>query len=474
MSLGKQTLTIDPVGRTEGHLGITIAVEHNKIVEAKTFGPLYRGFEKIMIGRDPREAGDLPTRICGVCPMVHSVCGSKTIEMMLGEPYNDNARIMRNMAHAAHMIGDHALHFYHLASLDFVMGPDKPPFTPRYEGDYRLPKKLNDAVIENYIKGLEVRRLSQEAAAIFAGKLPHAITFVPGGVSETPTKENLAEFLYRLNKMKAFIEQAWLPDVETVAKYYPGYYEIGTGPTDYMSFGVFELDDKDQTHYHKRGLMIDGKFEEFDQKYITEDVAYTMQDGKEGQGVFSDDTKTVNPDKEDAYSFITAARYKNRAMEVGPFSRLKVDGKMDGDSSVMARHMARVIEARELVHAIDEWSKELRLGESGMIEQQEVPDSMECFGLSEAPRGACGHWMKVEDGKIAHWQSVPATNWNGSPRDSEGKPGPFEMALLDTPIEDINNPLEAVRVVRSFDPCMACSVHVITPDQDMGEFVVSQ
>lgn len=474
MSLGKQTLTIDPVGRTEGHIGITIEVEHNKIVNAKAFGPLYRGFEKVMMGRDPREAQDLPTRICGVCPMVHTVCGSKNIEMMFGVPYNENARLLRNIAHAAHMVGDHALHFYHLAALDFITGPDKPPFTPRYEGDYRIPKAENDKIVGNYIKGLEMRRKSQEAAALYAGKLPHAITFVPGGVSEIPTKENLAKFMVRLEDMEKFVNEAWLPDVEAVAKYYPDYAKIGIGVTDYLSFGVFELDNKDKEHYHRRGLVRNGKFEEFEMKYLTEDVKYTQQEGKDGQDVWAVDTKSVNPDKKDAYSFITAANYKGKPVEVGPFARLKIDGKMDGDASVLSRHVARAQEAADLIKAIKGWTEELRLGESAMIEQMEVPDEMESFGLSEAPRGACGHWMKVKDGRIDHWQSMPATNFNGAPRNANGDPGPFEMALIGTPIEDINNPLEAVRVIRSFDPCMACSVHVITPDQEMKEFVVSK
>ena len=469
----KKIITIDPVGRTEGHLAVTLTVEKNKVTHAKAYSPVYRGFEKIMIGRDPREAQDLPTRICGVCPMVHSVCGNKNMEMLFGVPYNENARLMRNISHATHMIGDHALHFYHLALLDYVKGPDKPPFTPRYGDDFRIPKKENDEIMSHYIQALEIRRISQEAATIFVGKLPHAISFVPGGVTETPTKEKIEAWQSRFKKISDFVNNVWQKDVETVRKYYPDYNEIGSGPTDYLSFGVFELDNKDSKHYHRRGAVIDGKYEKLDLDLITEDVTYTWQDGKDGKKPTDADTKTGNPDKKDAYSFITAARYKDRAVEVGPFARLKVDGKIDGHSSTMARHHARVDEALHLAPAVEKWVSELKLNESGMIAQMKTPKEGISYGLSEAPRGACGHWMEVKDGKISHWQTIPATNWNGSPRDAKGNPGPFELALADTPIENPDYPVEAMRVVRSFDPCMACSVHVIKPNGDLKKFVIN-
>ena len=138
---------IDPVHRMEGHMGLDIIIDNGKVSRAHVQGPVYRGFEKIMIGRDYGDAQVLPIRICGVCPMVHTVCSSKAVESLfrnVGLKYNKNLRLLRNITHAAHMIADHALHFYHLSLLDYVKGPDAAPFIPRYEGDYRLSKKLND------------------------------------------------------------------------------------------------------------------------------------------------------------------------------------------------------------------------------------------------------------------------------------------------------------------------------------------
>lgn len=466
-------ITIDPVGRTEGHLGITVSITRNKVTEAKAFSPVYRGFEKIMVGRDPREAIAIPMRICGVCPMVHAVCGSKNVEMAFGMTYNDNARLMRNISQATHLIGDHLLHFYHLASLDFIRGPDKAPFLPRYEGDYRIPQKETDELIGHYVEALQVRRISQEAAAIFTGKLPHAMSFVPGGVSEAPTKEKLEEWRKRMERVVGFVQNVWRRDIETVAKYYPDYAKIGIGSHDYLSMGVFEQNSKDTEHFYRRGVVLNGKLEALDIAEIKEDVTYTWQDGANKRSPRQPDTKTANPDKEKAYSFITAPRYRNRAMEVGPFSRLKVSGHMDGDASVLTRHVARLTESVQLADALKGWAGQLQLGQSGMVNAHEPPKEAQSYGMSEATRGACSHWMKIENGKIAQWQAIPATNWNASPMDAEGHQGPLELALLGTEVADFNNPIEVVRVVRSFDPCMACSVHVITPEEKLGPFVVT-
>ena len=412
-------------------------------------------------------------RICGVCPMVHAICGSKNVEMAFGVPYNENARLMRNIAHATHMIGDHMLHFYHLASLDYVKGPDKAPFTPRYEGDYRIPQKENDELVSHYVQALKIRRMAQEAAAIFAGKLPHAMTLVPGGVSETPTREKVDEWRKRMEQISDFVRNVWHNDVETVAKYYPEYARIGTGSTDYLCMGLYDQEPHDKAHYYRRGVLIDGKLEALDIAEINEDVTYTWQDGGGRLSSQKADTLPLKPDKENAYSFITAPRYRGRALEVGPFARMKVAGHIQGEASVLGRHVARVTESEELLGPMQEWSKQLRLGESGMVKAFDPPKTAQSHGLFEAPRGACGHWMKIEDGRIANWQAIPATNWNASPKDAGGHQGPMELALLGTPVADMKNPFEVVRVVRSFDPCAACSVHVITPNEKLGPFVIS-
>ena len=467
-----KTLKIDPVTRIEGHLGIEVKIDEGKVIEAKAQAMLYRGFEKIMVGRNPKEAQDLPTRICGVCPCVHSVCGNKNLEMAFGVTYNENCRKMRNILHATHMVGDHMLHFYHLAGLDFVKGPELAPFIPRYKGDYRLPKKVNDLVVQHYVQALDIRRIAQEATAIWAGKIPHAISLVPGGISETPTKEKIELYKKYVKEMKRFVEEIYVPDVMAVADYYLDWFEIGGRLNNFMSFGVFEMDNTDQNHFIKRGVLLDDIPGDMDQNQISEDVKNSWQEGMECHHPLEEDTKSGNPDKEGGYSFMTAPRYKGRPMEVGPYARMLINGDLDKKPSVMSRHLARAIETRKLVNTLEKWVDELEPGKSGMVEV-EMPETAFSYGLSEAPRGACGHWMKIEDYKISQWQTIPSTNWNCSPRDEHDVPGPCEQALVGTPVADPENPIEIMRVVRSYDPCIGCAVHVITPGRDFGEFKVA-
>jgi hydrogenase large subunit len=440
-----KTLKIDPVTRIEGHLGIEVKIDEGKVIEARAQAMLYRGFEKIMVGRNPKEAQDLPTRICGVCPCVHSVCGNKNLEMAFGVTYNENCRKMRNM----------------LA-----------PFIPRYKGDYRLPKKVNDLVVQHYVQALDIRRMAQEATAIWAGKIPHAISLVPGGISETPTKEKIELYKKYVKEMKEFVEEIYVPDVMAVADYYLDWFAIGGRLNNFLSFGVFEMDNTDQNHFIKRGVLIDDSPGDMNQKQISEDVKNSWQEGMECYHPLEDDTKSGNPDKEGGYSFMTAPRYKGKPMEVGPLARMLVNGNLDKKPSVMSRHLARAVETRLLVNTLDEWVDELEPGKTGMVEV-EMPERAFSYGLSEAPRGACGHWMKIEDHKISHWQAIPSTNWNCSPRDADDVPGPCEQALVGTPVADPENPIEIMRVVRSYDPCIGCAVHVITPGRDLGEFKVA-
>ncbi len=469
---------IDPVHRMEGHMGLDIMIDNGVVSEAKIQGPIYRGFEKIMIGRDYGDAQVLPIRICGVCPMVHTVCSSKAVESLfnnVGIEYNDNLRLLRNIAHAAHMIADHALHFYHLSLLDYVQGPDQAPFIPRYDGDYRLDKQLNDKVFANYVKGLEYVRRYRSAAALIAGKLPHAISFVPGGCTVTPTKELIEDYYKIINPVKDFINN-WKEDMEIISsayKEYDGENGIGTGLNNFLSMGVFEEDNTDTKHLFKRGIVFDGKAEALDLASITEDVTHTWQTGQDGRHPMQNDTKDVSPNKEGAYSYITSPNVKGRMVEVGPVARLIIEGKIEPNASVMNRHRARIISADIMGNRIDDWLKELELGKNGMVDISTLPDG-EGYGLSEAPRGSCSHWIKVKDGKITHWQAIPATNWNGAPKNAKGENGAIEKALMGTPVRDHNNPFEALRVVRSFDPCMACTVHAITPEKDLGNFVATR
>jgi hydrogenase large subunit len=149
---------------------IEVEVENGKVVDAKSSGTLFRGIELILRGRDPRDAPHIVQRICGVCPITHGMASMFCLDDAFGVKPPPNGRIVRSLIQGANYIQSHILHFYHLAALDYVIGPEAAPFIPRYKGDYRLPKTINDKAVEHYIQALTMRRWAQEMLAILGQK----------------------------------------------------------------------------------------------------------------------------------------------------------------------------------------------------------------------------------------------------------------------------------------------------------------
>ena len=198
------TITIDPVTRLEGHLKVEVDVDGSKqVTAARSSGTLFRGFEKILIGRDPRDATHITQRICGVCPVSHGMASTLCLEDAFGVTPAENGRIMRNLVLAANFVQSHILHFYHLAALDFVKGPGIPPWTPFYDDEkpytdpaafYRFDDATTEVIVSHYVQALQMRMKAQEMGAIFGGKLPHVPSFVAGGITESPTDEDISLF----------------------------------------------------------------------------------------------------------------------------------------------------------------------------------------------------------------------------------------------------------------------------------------
>jgi hydrogenase large subunit len=305
--------------------------------------------------------------------------------------------------------------------------------------------------------------------AIFGGKMPHHVSFVPGGVTVQPTVDKIASFLWRLRELQDFINNVYIPDVLAVADLYPDYKNIGVGCKNLLAWGVFDLDAKGREKLLKQGRYVKGKVLSADPAKVTEDVKHSW---------YKDETTGKNPSKGvtepqakklGAYSWIKAPRYDGLPHEVGPLARMTVNGDYKGGISVIDRHAARALEAKKVAGAMEEWLMQLRPRQAVWTECS-VPDSAEGVGLTEAARGALGHWIKISDKKIENYQGVVPTTWNASPRDDKGVRGPIEEALVGTPVADPDNPIELVRVVRSFDPCIACAVHLIKPNGQMKTF----
>lgn len=474
---------VDPLTRIEGHLRVEAVIEDGTVVEARSGGTLYRGFEQILAGRDPLDAVQITQRFCGVCPTAHAVASCQCLDNALGIVPPPNGRIIRNLIQGANYIQSHILHFYHLAALDFVRGPEVPPFVPRYEADYRLPKPASDEIIGHYVQALHIRLKAHEMSAVFSGKMPHCAAVVPGGVTVTPTVDKVTTFLWRLKELREFIDNVYLPDVITVAEVYRDYGEIGAGCRSFLSYGAFDLGDEPDVAKRKRffssGCSRDGRVEPVDPSKITEDVRFSWFSSPSHVSPAAGET-VPDPHKAEAYTWLKAPRYAGEVYEVGPLARAviaRASGsppkvleesmtrlrlKPENLCSVLGRHLARAVEVKMLADAMAEWVLEIKL-EQPVATPFTMPEEAQGFGLWDASRGALGHWISIKKQRIERYQAVVPTTWNASPHDDRGRPGAMEQALVGAPVKDPANPFSLARIVRSFDPCVACAVHLVTP-----------
>lgn len=520
--MGKR-IVIDPIPRIEGHLGIEVEVEDGKVKDAWTSGTLFRGFEIILQGRDPRDAWLLTQRICGVCPTSHAHTSAMSIEDSYGIRPPDNGRIIRNLVEGSQFLHSHILWFYHLTGLDyvdvvsalnatpkerylrdvqarlkvFVESGQLGPFANAYWGHpaYKLPPDLNLLLVAHYLEALEMQAEASHLSAFFGGKMPMVQATPPGGVTCTPDVEDIQNFLSRLKRVQKWIDDVFIEDIIAIAPYYLEYATIGRGVGNFLAWGVFEDRSFDPT---KRTLPMGAIYDwelkrnEVNHEDVREHVTHSWyKDGPPlhpGEGVT--EPEFTGYDTDGKYSWAKAPRLGDRPMEVGALARMLVayvsgnekaqklidttldrlglSGRYDLLMSTLGRAAARALETKLVADSMVEWTMELienlKAGRKEMFTPHEMPDSGRGVGLWEAPRGALGHWYTLKDGRVERYQVITPTAWNVSPRDGNGVRGPIEEALIGTPVVDPKRPLEILRVVHSFDPCIACTVHVIDPE----------
>jgi len=475
------TIRIDPVTRIEGHLDIEVSVEYvdgiQKVIDAKSSATMFRGFEIILKGRDPRDATIYTQRICGVCPVSHAMASTLNLESAFGVLPPDNGRILRNLVLGANFIMSHILHFYHLAALDYINTEgvvDISPWIPRYITPDMVTGGTAEVLVGHYVQALEMRRKSHQMGAIFGAKLPCTSTFVPGGCTEEVTTEKISEFSILLDELCNFIDNTHIPDVLAVAGLFPEYYEIGQGCGNLIAYGVFDLDAMGSSKLLTRGRYTNGEiYYDVDPAEITEYVKYSRYTSESGNLPPENGETEPQIDKPGAYSWIKSPRYLDIVHEAGPLARMWVNGDYSNGISALDRIAARAFECQMVANAMVGWLDELVVGDP-VYEYSEIPDVATGVGMTEAPRGALGHWIEISDSKISKYQVITPTAWNASPRDDFGNRGPIEEALIGTPVNDIEQPIEVLRVIHSFDPCIACAVHLINPEgQVLGKFRVS-
>jgi len=391
------------------------------------------------------------------------------------------------------------------------------PFANAYWGHpaYKLPPEANLMAVAHYLEALDWQRRFIRIHAILGGKNPHLQSFLVGGMATPvdPDSQNSLNMdtIAALTKLVAdgrdFVSRVYIPDVLAVASFYKDWAGIGAGVGNYMCYGEYPLDDSQNPQLlippgiiHGRDLT---KIDPIDQAKVTEQIAHSWYDYSGGNDAalnpFKGETTPhyTGPkppyerlDVAQKYSWLKSPRYDGQAMEVGPLARMLVAyasgqprvkelvGKVlsslgvgpEALFSTLGRIAARAVEALFLVESMELWvqgladnmaRRDYRIQDNSKWEPSSWPSDGLGYGFHEAPRGSLGHWVHINDGKIANYQCVVPSTWNAGPRDAKGQPGPYEAALVGTPVAKAEQPLEILRTLHSFDPCMACGVHVV-------------
>lgn len=463
------TLTISPMTRVEGHLDVEVTVDTlggtQQVTDAKCSGAMFRGFERILTGRDPRDAVTLTQRICGVCPISHAMASSLALEGAYALVPAENGRIMRNLILGSNYIQSHILHFYHLAAPDYINTDgilDMSPWRPHLAAPDMITGSTAAALVGNYVKALAMRRKAHQMGALFAGHMPAAVSFVPGGTTKPVVAADVTAFRALLTELRAFITNVMLPDGEALLSVFADYSKIGKGCGNLLAYGVFDLDSAGATKLLARGRYTNGTLGSVDTTQIREYVSHSWYTADSGNLPPTTGVTEPSADKAGAYSWIKAPRYQNVVHEVGPLARMWVNGDYRYGISAIDRIVARALEAEKVANAMDGWLNQLVPGAS-VYTYKDTPATGTGIGLTEAPRGALGHWMQIGNARLSQYQVISPTGWNASPMDDSGQHGAMEQALIGTPVKDVKNPIELLRVVHSFDPCLSCSVHLARP-----------
>lgn len=377
----------------------------------------------------------------------------------------------------------------------FVESGQLGPFTNAYflggHPAYYLDPEANLIATAHYLEALRLQVKAARAMAVFGAKNPHTQFLVAGGVTcyESLTPERIAEFEGLYKEVNDFVNQVYIPDLLLVGGAYKDWTKIG-GTANFMTFGEFPGDERNlESRWFKPGVVFDRKLEAlpFDPSKIEEHVRHSWYAGdavhKPFQGV-TEPKFTFMGDK-DRYSWMKAPRYDGRAVETGPLAQVLV-AYLKGNAEVvpvvdsvlqtlsltpgdlfstLGRTAARGIEtaviAKKTGEMLQEYKENVASGDKKIVENCEVPDKGEGAGFVNAPRGGLSHWLVIENKKVANFQLVVHSTWNLGPRCSKGIPSAVEEALVNTPIADPKRPVEILRTVHSFDPCIACAVHVI-------------
>ena len=381
---------------------------------------------------------------------------------------------------------------------------------------YQLPPEANLLAVAHYIEALDMQRDFIRIHAVLGGKNPHLQSYLVGGMSTAIdgnepeaviNPERITLFNQLAARAQTFVQQVYVPDVLAIAGFYKQWFGYGEGLGNFMAYGDLPSGSGDAAgSFFPRGVILGrdlSTVHPVDPGKIAEYVTHSWYEYSDGDQASRHPAEgETNPkysgprppyeqlDTDAKYSWLKAPRYDDKPMEVGPLARTLVAYASGNEQvkktvdavlakfnapptvlfSTLGRVAARAIEADLVVQKLPEWIAQLddnmahgdvRIHNGDKWDPETWPKSCAGFGLEEAPRGSLGHWVEIENKKIVNYQAVVPSTWNAGPRDAHGQRGAYEAALLNTPIADPERPLEVLRTVHSFDPCLACAVHVV-------------
>ena len=395
-------------------------------------------------------------------------------------------------------------------------------FTNGYWGHpaMRLSPEMNLLATTHYLQALEIQRKGNMIVSILGGKTPHIQNLAVGGVANaintdspsTLTMERLYYVKTLIEDLGKFVNEVYFKDVCAIAAAYPEWTGIGAGVKNYLSVPDFPLDGKSATCAHPGGYIPDGDIsryqpirtlqDEYFQKGVKENVKHAWYEGDATRHPWEGETKPHYTDFQDngKYSWVKAPTFYDKPAQVGPLANvlcmyaagheptkkytdlaLATVSTLAGQKipitalhSTLGRHAARAVRAAVMYETLQsQWQlliENIGTGDNKTFNRPEFPkDEVKGVGYHEAPRGVLSHWIVIKDEKVKNYQAVVPSTWNSGPRNAQDQPGPYEASLMGTPIADPEKPLEVLRTVHSFDPCLACAVHLA--DKDNKEIV---
>lgn len=483
-------LIVGPFNRVEGDLEVRLNVDGGRVRNAFVNAPMYRGFEQILVGKPAQDALVFVPRICGICSVSQSVAAARALENATGVAAPPNGAHVTNLILATENLADHLTHFYVF-------------FMPDFTRAVYAARAWHPAVQERFAAqagshgrlALAARQRWFTLLGTLGGKWPHTQSIQPGGSSRALDASERIRLLARVREFRAFLEQTlFAGPLEAIAAidsedalrtwhanappesgdlrlfltlaWELGLDRLGPGPGLYISNGSYPLPQAGMLFNPGVWNAATNTAEALDYASITEDATHAWLSESGGPRHPADGLTLPDADKPQAYTWNKAPRLGGRVVETGALARQVVHGHpLVRDAvrrcggTVYTRVLARLLELALVVPAMENWLKQIAGGEP-YYTPHELPDEAMGVGLTEAARGSLGHWVSIRDGKIMNYQIVAPTSWNFSPRDQTGVPGALEAALVDAPVlSGEESPVAVQHIVRSFDPCMVCTVH---------------